>query len=139
MTPKTVLEVAEWIWSHVPKKKRRIVIVEDDPVQAKLLVSCLASDGIKREALVADTAEAALAMIERNQISVIFVDLRLKYMNGWELIPVIQQHSPHTLIVVTCGQLEDVLKIKTDAWSFHVMPKPVSVAKLERFFSITKV
>lgn len=125
MTVKPFLELFDWLWLK-RKKKRRILIVEDNPSDAELLLFCLRQHGY--EATVAETAEAARALIARNSLSIIFVDMRLTYMNGWELVSIIWKYSPKSLVVVVAGMMDDLLKIKSFDRPLVVLQKPPTVS-----------
>lgn len=132
-----LLEVGAFFWGRSKSKRHKnILIVEDDAEDAELLTICLARHAMK--GTVTHTAEGALALIERNSISIAFIDMRLTFMPGWELIPLIRARSPDTLIVVLCGDIRDLEKIKKDVWPIVVMAKPPSVDGIERLIAHLK-
>lgn len=123
MTIKPFLEFFDWLVPKFAKKKPlNIIIVEDDPSDAELLSTCLRYNGFP--STIAHNAEEAQALIARNSIDVIFVDMRLTYMAGWDLIPVIWHRSPKTLVVVTPGEISDIEKIPKFDGFFVCLKKP---------------
>ena len=136
-----LLDVGAWFWGRSKQKRidqaHTILIVEDNSDDAELLSFCLKKHGLK--GTITDTALGAIALIERNNIAIAFIDLRLKFMPGWELIPIIRRRSPHTLIVVICGHISDIENIHEDVWPLIVMSKPPSVEGIERLVSHLKI
>lgn len=130
------LEAFSWLWDWAKKKPKiepakpplRILVVEDDPNDADLLRHDLGYCG--KEATFAENAEAAIALVKRNNIDLIFVDMRLTYMPGWDLLPMIWRHSPHSRVVVICGEMSDLAKIPKPHRMFSVMSKPINADDL---------
>lgn len=139
---KSALEVMTWIatfWKPKKSSKHRknVLIVEDNPDDANMLVRCLEMNGLS--AVVSETAEGAKVLIARNSLSIAFIDMRLRHMDGWDLIPLIWALSPHTLVVVVCGELSDVSRISSI--HFHpiiVMRKPPTVESIQYLLSHLK-
>lgn len=146
MTIISFLEAFEWLWRwakpRMEKPKElpapmRILVVEDNATDAELFRETLKYCG--REATFAENAEAAIALIRRNNIDVIFVDMRLTYMPGWDLLPLIWRHSPHSAVVVVCTLLEDLVKIPKPHKMFMVLTKPVGAEELCEVFEKLKL
>jgi CheY-like chemotaxis protein len=106
------------------KKKKFLLIIDDNPDDAKLLELCLTINNCTFDT--AYSAEEAVGMLHIKNYHVAFVDLRLPHMDGWELIKVIRKHSPKTRIVITAAELHDLTHIET---GFYVglIRKPVTV------------
>lgn len=125
-----IFECLDWLLGRFARRTkvhpRRVLIVEDNPADAELLMYCLDANGLK--GTITHTAEGARDLIARNHISIAFIDLRLPHMDGWELIPLIWRNSPHTLVVIVCGEISDVARIPRSEFR-HVMmiQKPPSV------------
>lgn len=142
----SLLEAFDFLWKwakpkmekpkEIPPRKPVILVVEDNAYDAELLRGLLVHCGY--EGFFADNAEQAQALIKRNNIDVIFVDMRLTYMQGWDLMPVIWRHSPHSFVVVVCTLMEDLAKIPKPLRPFMVMLKPVGAEELCEFFNKLK-
>lgn len=139
------LEAFEWLWKwskrkpkqvEVPPRKFRVLVVEDNYSDAELMREHLRYCG--QDATFAENAEAARALIHRNNIDIIFVDMRLTYMPGWELLPIIWRESPHSFTVVICGEISDLMKIPKPQKMFAVMAKPISADDLCELFGRLK-
>jgi DNA-binding NtrC family response regulator len=129
------LEAAEWITKKLLPRKR-VLIIEDDPIQLRLFCALMEGRGFIVET--AESAEEAVALIKRNHLTVVFVDMRLPYMRGMELLPLIAQLSPRTNVVICCAVLEDIVAGDRLDQVFSVMLKPTTAAKLDELFGKIK-
>lgn len=130
-----VFEVVEWLLKRL-RPKKRVLIIEDDPMQARLFCGLMEGRGFAVS--VAESAEEAVALIKRNHLSVVFVDMRLPGMSGLALLPIIRQLSPRTSVVVCCALLEDLVAGERLDQIFTVVPKPLSASKLDELFNKLK-
>jgi len=138
VTIKPFLEFFDWVWSKKKKKQKlNILIVDDNLTDAELLLHCLRYHGYT--ATVAGTAEAAQALILRDKINLIFVDMRLTYMQGWNLIPIIWRESPDSLCAVLCGEVLDVAKIPQMDDLVIVIKKPATVEIIGKLLARLKM
>jgi two-component system response regulator BaeR len=78
---------------------RRIVVVEDDPKIAQLLVDYLVRDGY--DVLAIADGQAALSHIEKAFPALIVLDLMLPGMDGMELCRAVRRFSSVPIIMVT--------------------------------------
>jgi len=131
MTPQWFFASLDWVLKVLGARKprpkidsRSILIVEDNPHDAQLLLDCLDHYGLK--ATHTETAEGAETLIRLNHIRIAFVDMRLLHKPGWELVPLIRGISPETVIVVVCGELSDIANINEPFGAIFVMLKPAS-------------
>lgn len=104
---------------------RRVLVVDDDPVQREFASVYLAASGTRLET--ASSAREALAALEREKFDIVLIDFEMPGMNGLELIETIrsrQQWKSLPLMMVT-GH-EDVATIdaafKAGATSFFTKP-----------------
>jgi DNA-binding response OmpR family regulator len=135
---KWILEILEWAWRlFKPQQERRILIVEDNPDDVELLQAALRPQKGFTVA-VAHTAEAALALIARNQIAVAFVDLGLQYMPGAELVERIWLTSPNSRIVVITGDVRGVERIDFTKWII-LMQKPPNAEQINDILRALKL
>lgn len=143
MTWKDGFEIIAYLLPFLKKKKKppnpladphRVLIVEDNPLDAEILLQCLVRNNC--QATITHTAEGARELIARNNIDIAFIDMRLPHMAGWELVPLIWRNSPHTLVVVICGEWSDLLKISSaNERHMMVMRKPPSVESISGLLS----
>lgn len=81
--------------------KKKILIVDDHEAVRDFFEE--AFNGLDYEVLSADNADQALDILTRNDIDVIFLDLRLFGMNGIELCRQIRKSKPISVIYAITG------------------------------------
>lgn len=115
-------------------KDRRILIAEDDPVGARLILALLQSRGLAAE-WVEDGAQAAQTW-ERERQEILFVDLHLPELDGVEVIRRVRNAesdgSSRTLIVVVTASAASADRASgLEAGADEVLTKPISLTALE--------
>jgi two-component system response regulator BaeR len=85
--------------------RRRILVVEDDPKIARLLVDYLGRDGF--DALAIADGQVALTHIERAMPELIVLDLMLPSLDGMSLCRAVRRFSDVPIIMVT-ARVEEV-------------------------------
>ncbi len=102
---------------------RRILVVDDEPMVAKLAGMVLEQEGY--EVSVAAGAAEALALVASGlRVDLVLSDFLMPSMNGQELIRRVQECSPSTVAVLMTGYMADALP------KIPVVHKPFSVAAL---------
>jgi two-component system chemotaxis response regulator CheB len=110
--------------------KIRVMIVEDSHVVRELLKYLIGRDERLEVVAAVDSAEAALALLERTSPDVISMDIRLPGMNGFEATQQIMARKPTPIVVVSASVEADDLKISMNALragALSVVEKPVGV------------
>lgn len=82
-------------------KRKKILIIDDEAVIRDMLVEAFSKAGYS--ALSAASAEEALAILEHEYFPVMFVDLGLQTMNGFELCEKVRENYPGTIIYALTG------------------------------------
>ncbi len=121
----------------VIKLKRRILVVDDEEINRRMLSKILSSD---YEVLTAEDGDRALDIInsERDLLSLILLDLIMPGKDGYELLNIIQgdpQLRKIPVIVLTSEESAEVQSLKKGAADF--IPKPynlpdVILARIEK-------
>lgn len=83
-------------WAH---ERRRVLVVEDEPVTGALLVACLEEAGF--HALLAEDGAAARAALSDGPIDLVLLDVELPGEDGFRLAPVLRARSDVGIIFVT--------------------------------------
>ena len=93
--------------------RERILVVEDEPVIAKVCTRTLVAEGFQVE--IVDNGKAALKVLKEKEFDLCLIDIRTPEMNGTELYHRLEeQHSEMTSrIIFTTG---DVLNANTRAF-----------------------
>lgn len=107
----------------------RILIVDDEP-EIREILSDFLSDTY--ECLQADSAESALAEINRQKFAVVISDICMTGMSGLEMIPQIAEQSPETGVIVVSGQqtVDDAIKALR-AGAIDYILKPFDLLQVE--------
>ena len=84
--------------------KKKILIVDDEDTIRELLDTAFSKAGYCVR--LATGAEEALELLRKECIHVIFIDLGLEKMNGFELCKIIRKYSPSAFIYALSGNAE---------------------------------
>ena len=105
-----------------------ILIVDDEPHIRRLLNATLVRAGYRvREA---ETARQALAEIEARPPEIVLLDLGLPDRDGLELLPLIAQKSPATVLVVSAREATDEKVAALDLGAIDYVTKPFDTEEL---------
>ncbi|NPA48584.1 MAG: sigma-54-dependent Fis family transcriptional regulator [Thermodesulfobacteria bacterium] len=110
-------------------KKARILLVEDDEAQAKILANYLEHKGFEVDSTFG--AKEALQKIEKESFDLILLDWRLPDEDGLTLLPKIKEKSPFTQVIMLTAfaTVERAVEaIKKGA--YHYLTKPVNLEEL---------
>ena len=91
------------------KEKLRILVIDDEDVIRDFLAEMFVSAGY--EADTAATGPEGIALFEKNHYDLVFSDLGLPEMSGWDIAKAIRARKPSVPIVLLSGwgiQLDDV-------------------------------
>jgi DNA-binding NtrC family response regulator len=112
----------------------KILVVDDHRDLAENLAEIL--EGAGYEAIVADSAEAALAHLEHEQVVALITDYRLPGRTGAELIKELR-HRGNAIpaIVMSAFTDDETIAIARKAGAMDVLPKPVELTRLFSFVS----
>ena len=79
----------------------------------------------------ADGGRAALAALDENEFDLVFTDLSMPEMDGWEVARAVRRKSPRTRIAVVTGYGRDAARTQGDAPADTVIGKPFNFAQVE--------
>jgi CheY-like chemotaxis protein len=109
---------------------KRILIVDDDPNIRRLVTFALSDDSPYSVSAVS-SAEAALLLISRQRVDLLFTDIHMPGMNGLELVERVHELDPETSVIVFTVSPEDLsperaATLKVDC----LLEKPVEAERL---------
>lgn len=100
----------------------RLLIIDDEPDLRDVLTSFLETT---YECDEADSAEAGLRLIRQQTYAVVITDINLTGMSGLDLIPLIKEQAPDTVVLVISGQkgIENAIAaLRNGAFDYIVKP-----------------
>jgi two-component system, OmpR family, KDP operon response regulator KdpE len=124
--PTDELELASSALDEGPKPG--ILVVEDDPAFARVLVTALAADGYK--VFDANTGQRALEEVRTRNPDVVLLDLGLPDFDGLRLVSEVRKHTKGSIIVVSGHDHETNKVAALDAGANDYVTKPFSVSEL---------
>ncbi len=100
-----------------------VLIVDDEDVLQDVLTSLLRKEGLPT--LSARSGEEALAVLEREEVDLVLLDLMLPGMSGAEVLRHIRQRDPEQVVVVITAfsSIEGAVEAMREG-AFHYIPKP---------------
>lgn len=84
-----------------PAAEETICLVDDDPSVLKSIERLLSSDGLTVRPF--NEAKPFLAYASRNRVKLVVLDIRMKQMNGLEVLAHLCSLSPRTRIIIITG------------------------------------
>jgi two-component system, NtrC family, response regulator GlrR len=114
---------------HTPKRKARILVVDDDPGLLRLLTIRLRAENYEVEAV--ESAALALAATSRFRPELVITDLRMDQMDGIGLLKELQSRYPglKVIILTAHGTIPDAVHA-TQMGAFGFLTKPVDKQEL---------
>jgi len=111
---------------------QRVLIVDDEPVQRRILEEVVKRAGFTAETV--DSGDAALAKLEKpdNRIAIVLLDLIMPGMDGYELLEQMKRlpTRPPVIVMTAHGSIDTAINaMRAGAVDFVV--KPVSPERLE--------
>lgn len=94
----------------INKLKRKILVVEDQAGIRLLLTDALANIGYCVK--VAETGKEGLEKINRDSFDLIILDYQLPFMNGIEMISIMEEKQINIPIIMMSGYIESIKKEK---------------------------
>lgn len=89
ISPKVINQILTETKSFIERKVKRLLVIEDDPVQAQSIIELIGNSDVQSTAV--DTGTAALEILRSQHFDCVVLDLGLPDMTGLELIEQIKQ------------------------------------------------
>ena len=105
----------------------RILIVDDDAAILHLMKSILQREG--HEVLALPSGEEVMALLDRDEIHAVFLDVFLPRLNGLELLRSVRQafaHLPVTMITASLSVETAITAMKLGAFDYLIKPEGVT-------------
>ncbi|HEY2293649.1 MAG TPA: sigma-54 dependent transcriptional regulator [Thermoanaerobaculia bacterium] len=100
-----------------------ILVIDDEEVLQDILTVLIRKEG--HTPLLASTGEEGLAVLEREEVDLILLDLMLPGMHGMEVLRRIRRRDPDLVVVVITAfsSIESAIEAMREG-AFHYIPKP---------------
>ena len=109
----------------------QILVVDDEEAVRKLLSRFFV--GKNYQVLTAETAEQGIAILEKEKVDAVLLDINLPRTTGLEALRKIRASWPGLPVVMISGQQEeDVAKAALEEGAFDYVVKPLDFDYLER-------
>jgi PAS domain S-box-containing protein len=114
---------------RAPTRPLSVLVVDDEEHVRETLAEMVEALGhtVRR----ADGGRAALAALAEGEFDLVFTDLSMPGMDGWEVAREVRRRSPRTRIAVVTGYGRDAARTQGDAPADTVIGKPFDFAQVE--------
>jgi CheY-like chemotaxis protein len=106
----------------------KILIVDDEVIIRALLLDVLRNDGHDADA--ASSGHDALKLMKKKAFDVVFSDVHMPAMNGYELLTAINAHHPGTSVVMMDSYPEELSERCLREGAIHCVHKPFDITEL---------
>lgn len=106
----------------------RILVVDDNPLNVKLLVKTLQQCGFTHIESITDPTNT-ISMCQQQPFDVVLLDLNMPVMNGFEVLRSLRQSAlpAHPCTVIITAQNDDATKLRcASLGAFGFLPKPLN-------------
>ncbi len=111
-------------------KGQRIMVIDDENIVGKMLKAVLEQDGYVVETFL--SADPALARLKEQNFDVVITDLKMKGIDGMEVLHTVKKECPATKVIMitafaSLDAAVEALRGKVDDF----FPKPVKIKDLK--------
>lgn len=94
---------------HAPKRPKaaNILVIDDDPAIRRTISTILTQRGHK--VTLAEDGEEGLSLFQRARFDLVFTDLGIPSVSGWEVVAAVRQHADSVPVVVMTGWPENII------------------------------
>jgi len=115
----------------------KYLVVDDSKLARLSLIKSLKSHRENAQILQAENGKDAVEIIMNESIDVVFLDLTMPVMDGYEAIPVILEKKPDTKIVVISADVQPKAREKVlSLGAITHTKKPISPDKMEEILGL---
>ena len=110
----------------------KVLWVDDDPIITENIYELVELMGHKCN--IANSGKKALDYLNKNTYDIVFTDIGMPEMNGWELVEAIRSNLGNKIKIVTVTGWDIDEKVKKEHAIDFVLQKPFTVEALEELF-----
>jgi len=118
-------------------RKKRVLIVDDDPIQIKLMEGVLSKKGY--EILSTDQADKGLQLAMDEDIDIIFLDVMMPVINGYNFCQLLKKEDSKKdiiIIFVTARNEFEDIQLGLESGADAYLSKPINTEELLKTLSI---
>ena len=110
----------------------RFLVVDDSKLARLSLVKSLKSLMDNAEIIQATNGVEAVEIVKNEKIDIVFLDLTMPVMDGYEALPKMMEIAPEIKVVVVSADVQEKAKARVISLGaqFHVQ-KPINIAKMQ--------
>jgi HD-like signal output (HDOD) protein len=116
----------------VPKRKIRVMFVDDDPMVVRGIARNMSMMGTKMSITVRTSAAEALATLEKEMVDVIITDLCMPEVDGAALLEEVRARYPTILRFILSGEARPEIMLKATRMAHQYLSKPCETALLHK-------
>jgi DNA-binding NtrC family response regulator len=112
------------------KPTQRILLVDDELQILESCKSCLNNTGF-HDVLTESDSRAVLALLAREEVGVVVLDMRMPHLTGKDLLPQIVSNFPHIPVIMATANndVDTIVNCMKDG-AFDYLVKPIDVKRL---------
>lgn len=122
----------------IQTKIQKILVLDDDKIQHFLLRKKFSF--LFPEVLIyfKSIPSEAMNFLESNKVDLIFLDLNLPEMSGWEIIDLLRKNSMQSKLILVSGSVstEDKERVRNDEFIHAIYEKPINETDLHEIFGV---
>ncbi|MDI1324697.1 MAG: response regulator [Algoriphagus sp.] len=114
-------------------KIQKILVLDDDKIQHLLFRKKLGFMFPEVVLFFKTTPSEAIDFLQENKVDLIFLDLNLPEMSGWDLVELLKKNSIESRLILVTGSVstEDNERVKNDGFIHAIYEKPISESDLQ--------
>lgn len=119
----------------------KILLVDDDPIFLKLAKLSIKKEDESVEIFTSTNGEEALQFLHSSKVDIIYLDLNMPVMNGWEFLDEIsKKETKHPSIFILTSSIDptDRRKAKDHPMVAHMLQKPLDASKIHKSIALGK-
>lgn len=107
-----------------------VLVVDDSPMARKMLVRALPADW-DIEVTQASNGREALAIYRQGKVDVMFLDLTMPEMDGYEVLETLRREDLNCLVIVVSADIQEKAQQRVrELGAIAFVKKPVDAARL---------
>lgn len=123
--------------STLPKEKPRVLVVDDNPSNSRLVCELLADKFVNVES--AQSGREAIELCKSNQYSLILMDIQMPGMNGFETTEIIRKNEPEgtrtPVVALTAHAVEEEKSKLLISGMDDFLSKPINDNEIQELLS----